>query len=63
MDTCLKEGLEVKILDISRFLLVGWGSFMESFIFEQQVLFRIDICSVTSDSRVQWPRVGLVVKI
>ena len=31
--------------------------------FKQQVLFRIDFLSVTSDYRVQGPRVGLAVKI
>ena len=31
--------------------------------FNQQVLFRIDFLSVTSDCRVQCPRVGLEVKI
>ena len=31
--------------------------------FKQQVLFRIDFLSVTSDYRVQCPRVGLEVKI
>ena len=41
----------------------GLVFFTESFVFEQQVLFRIDICSVTSDPRVQWPRVGIEVKI
>ena len=35
---------------------------MESFVFEQQVLFRVDICSVTSDLRVKCLRVGLGVK-
>ena len=31
--------------------------------FKQQILFRIDFPSVTSDCRVQCPRVGLEVKI
>ena len=35
---------------------------MESFVFEQQVLFRVGICSVNSDLGVQWPRVRLEVK-
>ena len=36
---------------------------MDSFIFEQQVLFRVDFLSLTLDHRVQCPRVGLEVKI
>ena len=32
---------------------------MESFVFEQQVLFSIDIRSVTSHLKVQCPRVGV----
>ena len=36
-------------------------SVMESFIFEQQVLFRVDF--MASDLRVQCPREGLGVKI
>ena len=38
-------------------------SFMESFVFEQNVLFRADFLSVTSEYRVHCPRVGLGVKI
>ena len=37
--------------------------FMESFVFEQKVLFRVDFLSVTLEHRVQCPRVGLGVKI
>ena len=33
-------------------------SFMDSFVFKQQVLFRVDFLSVTLDHRVQFPRVG-----
>ena len=36
---------------------------MESFVFEQKVLFRVYFLSVTSDYRVPCPRVGLGVKI
>ena len=36
---------------------------MESFVFEQKALYRADFLSVTSDYRVQFPRVGLGVKI
>ena len=38
-------------------------SFMDSFVFKQQVLFRFDFLSVTLDHRVQCPRVGQGVKI
>ena len=38
-------------------------SFMDSFVFKQHVLFRVDFLSVTLDHRVQCPRVGLGVKI
>ena len=36
---------------------------IDSFVFKQQVLFRVDFLSVTLDHRVQCPRVGLGVKI
>ena len=38
-------------------------SFMDPFVFKQQVLFRVDFLSVTLGHRVQCPRVGLGVKI
>ena len=38
-------------------------SFMDSFVFKQQVLFRVDFLSVTLDHKVQCPRVGLGIKI
>ena len=38
-------------------------SFMDSFVFKQQVLLWVDFLSVTLDQRVQCPRVGLGVKI
>ena len=38
-------------------------SFMDSFLFKHQVLFRVDFLSVTLDHRVQCPRVWLGVKI
>ena len=38
-------------------------SFMDSFVFKHQVLFRVDFLSVTLDHRAQCPRVGLGVKI
>ena len=37
-------------------------SFMVSFVFKHQVLFRVDFLSVTLDYRVQCHRVGLGVK-
>ena len=37
--------------------------FMDSFVFKQEVLFRVDFLSVSLDHRVQCPRVGLGVKI
>ena len=37
--------------------------FMDSFVFKQQVLFRVDFFSVTLDHRVQCPRVRQGVKI
>ena len=36
---------------------------MDSFVFKQQVLFRVYFLSVTLDHKVQCPRVGLWVKI
>ena len=49
----------------SRAMLVAsaFNFFMDSFVFIQQVLFRVDFLSVTLDHRVQCPRVGLGVKI
>ena len=38
-------------------------SFMDSFVFKQQVLFRVDFLSVILYQRVQCPRVALGVKI
>ena len=38
-------------------------SFMDSFVFKQQVLFRVDFLSVTLEHNEQCPRVGLGVKI
>ena len=38
-------------------------SFMDSFVFKQQVLFRVDFLSVTLDHTVKCPWVGLGVKI
>ena len=54
-----KDGVRSQILG---HLLVE-GSFIESFVFEHQVLLKVDICSVTLNLRFQWPRVGLRVKI
>ena len=44
-------------------MLLFFFSFMDSFVFKQQVLFRVDVFSVILDHRVQCPRVGLGVKI
>ena len=41
----------------------SYFSFMDSFLFKHQVLFRVDFLSVTLDHRVQCPRVWLGVKI
>ena len=38
-------------------------SFMDSLVFKQQLLFRVDFLSVTLDHRVQCPRVRQGVKI
>ena len=38
-------------------------SFMDSFVFKQHVLFRVDFLCVTLDHKVLCPRVGLGVKI
>ena len=38
-------------------------SFIDSFVFKQQVLFRVNFLSVTLDHRVQCPRFGPGVKI
>ena len=45
------------------FFFFALFSFMKSFVFEQKVLFRVYFLSVTSDYRVQYPRVELGVKI
>ena len=44
-------------------LFCFYFSFMESFVFEQKVQSRVNFLSVTSDYRVQCPKVGLGVKI
>ena len=41
------------------FFLYFYFSFMESFVFEQKALYMAGFLSVTSDYRVQCPRVGL----
>ena len=50
-------------LEQLRIFFVAFFSFMDSFVFKQQVLFRVDFLSVTLDHRAQCPRVGLGVKI
>ena len=54
----LSKGSNLGHLNIFVFLF----SFMESFVNEQNVLFRVDFLSVTSDHRFQCNRVGLGVK-
>ena len=41
----------------------SYFSLMDSFVFKQQILFRVDFLSVTLDHRVKCPRLGLGVKI
>ena len=53
-------GLEIKSRTSFELLL---AIFIESFVFEQHVLFRVDFLCVTSNPRVHCPRVGLEVKI
>ena len=58
---CSQASLTRATLSCDRTALIF--SFMDSFVFKQQVLFRVDFLSVTLDHRVQCPRVGLGVKI
>ena len=44
-------------------LRIFFFSFMDSFVFKQQVLFYTEFLFVTLDHRAQCPRVGLGVKI
>ena len=55
------RGQNLEHLIIYIFLLLF--SFMDSFVFRQHVLLRVDFLSVTLDRRVQCPRVVLGVKI
>ena len=57
---CVAKPVAVKLCCHATALIF---SFMDSFVFKQQVLFRVDFLSVTLDHRVQCPRVGLGVKI
>ena len=57
---CVAKPVAVKLRRHATALIF---SFMDSFVFKQQVLFRVDFLSVTLDHRVQCPRVGLGVKI
>ena len=59
-----RVGLGVKIYKILEYFFFALiFSFMDSFVFKQEVLFRVDFLSVTLYHRVQCPRVGLGVKI
>ena len=53
---CVTKPVEVELRCHASALIF---SFMDSFLFKQQVLFRVDFLSVTLDHRVQCPRVGL----
>ena len=55
----VRRGYQISIA----YCLFSFFSFMDSFVFKQQVLFRVDFLSVTLDHRVQCPRVGQGVKI
>ena len=62
----IKDMHNIYYLGLSGERLLPFGllvSFMDSFVFKQQVLFRVDFLSVTFDHRVQCPRMGLGVKI
>ena len=59
MCVCVAKPVMVEL----RCLATALFSFMDSFVFKKQVLFRVDFLSVTLDHRVQCPRVGLGVKI
>ena len=50
--------LRIYIYKYIYIFLCSYFSFMESFVFEQTALYRADFLSVTSDYRVQCPRVG-----
>ena len=60
LHVCVAKPVAVKLSCHASALIF---SFMDSFVFKQQVLFRVDFLSVTLDHRVQCPRVGLGVKI
>ena len=57
---CVAKPVLVELRCLATALII---SFMDSFVFKQQVLFRVDFLSVTLDHRVQCPRVGLGFKI
>ena len=61
MHVCVAKPVAVELHECHASALIF--SFMDSFVFKQQVLFRVDFLSVTLDHRVQCPRVGLGVKI
>ena len=60
MGLCVAKAVAVELRCHATALIF---SFMDSFVFKQQVLFRVEFLSVTLDHRVQCPRVGLGVKI
>ena len=57
---CVAEQVTVELRCHATALII---SFMDSFVFKQQVFFRVDFLSVTLDHMVHCPRVGLGVKI
>ena len=57
---CVAKPVAVELRCLASALIF---SFMDSFVFKQQVLFRVVFLSVTLDHMVQCPRVGLWVKI
>ena len=60
MCVCVAKQVTVELCCHATALII---SCIDSFVFKQQVLFRVDFLSVTLDHRVQCPRVGLGVKI
>ena len=60
MCVCVAKQVAVELRCHAKALIF---SFMDSFVFKQQVLFRVDFLSVALHHRVHCPRVGLGVKI
>ena len=60
---CVAKPVVVELCCHATALIFSFIMFMDSFVFKQQVLFRVDFLSVTLDHRVQCPMVWLGVKI